>query len=133
MPLKVQLDRLTLTPVRFRGKKLQQNRQTDCRHTDELSKITFLHVSMVVSIPNPVSSQTRFLHDEIFPCDMEVIPVRKNIAGLRVSYDIIKILALRVARLHVNHKIFRSKNIFKRNLIPVIFSRIRFSWGGVIR
>jgi len=47
MLLKLQLDRLTLTPVRVRGesdsKTIRLDRQID-RHTDGLSETTFLYV-----------------------------------------------------------------------------------------
>jgi len=67
MPLKFQLEGLTLTPLRVRGKSYSK---TD-RPTYGFSKTTFLDGLKVVHIPNPVLYSI-FLHDANTSIDMEV-------------------------------------------------------------
>jgi len=78
MLLKFQLDRLTLTPLRFCGKGYRKTDRQAHTHTDGLSKTTFLDVSMVV---DGCTSTTQirpylkldFLHDaNTSLCDIEV-------------------------------------------------------------
>ena len=80
IPLKFQLDRLNLTPVRARGKSDsktdgQTDRQTDRhtdrqtdRHTDGLSKTTFLDVLGVVHPKSGLISKAIF-------CTMPILPL----------------------------------------------------------
>ena len=75
MPLKFQLDRLNLRPVRARGKSDSKTDSKTDRHTDGLSKTTFLDVLGVVHPKSGLISMSIFLHDANTSIDMEVIPV----------------------------------------------------------